>query len=77
MRTPQDSTNKLIIWKNESVSRSRNWCQIQAAFPHAWWAANILRERLFIWSDWKSLNGLSFLEYIYIKFRKTELVEIS
>ena len=37
---------------------------------------NILWE-LCIWSDWKSLNGLSFLEDIYIKFRKTELVEIS
>ena len=40
-------------------------------------AVNILRELFCIWSDWKSLNGLSFLEDIYIKFRKTELVEIS
>ena len=31
---------------------------------------------LCIWSDWKSLNGLNFLEDIYIKFRETELVEI-
>ena len=27
--------------------------------------------------DWKSLNGLNLLEDIYIKFRETELVEIS
>ena len=38
---------------------------------------NILRELLCIWSDWKSLNGLSFLEDIYINFRKMEVVEIS
>ena len=40
-------------------------------------AVNILRELLCIWSDWKSLNGLSFLEDLYINFRKMELVEIS
>ena len=28
-------------------------------------------------SDWKSLNGINVLEDIYIKFRETELVEIS
>ena len=46
-------------------------------------AMNILQELLCIWSDWKSLNGLNFLEDIYIKFRghlnqiqRNELVEI-
>ena len=57
------------------VSRSRNSCQIQIGIPT--WAVNILRELLCIWSDWKSLNGLKFLEYIYIKFKETELVQIS
>ena len=28
-RTPQDSINGIDYLKNESVSRSRNWCQIQ------------------------------------------------
>ena len=41
------------------------------------WAVNNLRELVCIWSDWKSLNELKFLEDIYIKFRETELVEIS
>ena len=63
--------------KNESVSRSRNWCQIQSGFSACVMAVNILRELLCIWSDWKSLNGLSFLEDLYINFRKMELVEIS
>ena len=40
------------------------------------WTVNILRELLCIWSDWKSFNGLNFLEDIYIKSRETELVEI-
>ena len=44
---------------------------------HAKWAVNNLRELVCIWSDWKSLNELKFLEDIYIKFRETELVEIS
>ena len=35
-------------------------------------AVNILRELFCIWSDWKSLNGLSFLEDIYIKLKKAE-----
>ena len=29
-RTPQDFISELIISKNESVSRYRNWCQIQS-----------------------------------------------
>ena len=33
-------------------------------------AMNILQELLYIWSDWKSFNGLNFLEDIYIKFRE-------
>ena len=37
----------------------------------------MLRELLCIWTDWKSLNRWNFLEDIYIKFRETELVEIS
>ena len=37
----------------------------------------MLRELLCIWTDWESLNGWNFLEDIYIKFRETELVEIS
>ena len=40
-------------------------------------SSEFLQEILCIWSDWKSLNGLNFLEDIYIKFRETELVEIS
>ena len=62
--------------KNESVSRSRNWCQIQSDISACVMSSEYLR-KLCIWSDWKSLNGLSFLEDIFIKFRKTELVEIS
>ena len=51
--------------------------KFKSAFLHAYWAVNILQELLCIWSDWKSLTGLNFLEDIYIKFRETELVEIS
>ena len=43
---------------------------------HARCVVNNLRELVCIWSDWKSLNELKFLEDIYIKFRETELVEI-
>ena len=51
--------------------------KFKSAFLHASWAVNILRELLRIWSDRKSFNGLNFLQDIYIKFRETELVEIS
>ena len=37
----------------------------------------IIYELVCIWSDWKSLNELNFSEDIYIKFRETEMVEIS
>ena len=33
-RTPQDSIDESTDYlKNESVSRSRNWCQIQSSIP--------------------------------------------
>ena len=51
--------------------------KFKSAFLYAEWAVNILRELLCSWSDWKSLNGLNVLDDIYIKFRETELVEIS
>ena len=70
--TPQDSINELIIWKMNSLVVPVTGVKLQLKL-----AVNILRELFCIWSDWKSLNGLSFLEDIYIKFRKTELVEIS
>ena len=35
----------------------------------------MLPKLLWIWTDWKSLNGWTFLEDIYIKFRETELAE--
>ena len=54
-----------------------NGVKFKSAFLYTEWAVNILRELLCIWSDWKSLNGLNVLEDIYIKFRETELVEIS
>ena len=45
--------------------------KIKSAFLRAYWAVNILRELLCIWSDWKSLNGLDFIEDIYVKLRET------
>ena len=52
--------------------------KFKSAFLHAQWAVDILRELPCIWSDLTSLNGFkNFLEDIYIKFRETELVEIS
>ena len=54
-----------------------NGVKFKSAFLYTEWAVNILRELLCIWSDWKSLSGFNALEDIYIKFRETELVEIS
>ena len=76
-RTPWDSSNELIIWKMNPLVVPATSVKFKSAFLQASWAVNILRELLCIWSDWKSLNGLNFLEDIYIKFRVTELVEIS
>ena len=45
--------------------------KFKSAFLHAYFAVNILRELLCIWSDSKSLNGLNFIEDIYVKFRET------
>ena len=76
-RTPQDSINELNIWKMNPLIVPVTIVKFNSAFLHAQWAVNILWELPFIWSDWKSLNGLNLLEDIYIKFRETELVEIS
>ena len=76
-RTPQDSINELNIWKMNLLIIPVTIVKFKSAFLHAQWAVNILRELPSIWSDWKSLNGLNLLEDIYIKFRETELVEIS
>ena len=70
----QDSINELIIWKMNPlvvpVQSGISGCVMSSEY--------FTRTSLYlIWSDWKSLNGLSFLEDIYTKFRKTELVEIS
>ena len=76
-RTPQDSINELNIWKMNPLIVPVTIVKFKSAFLHAQWAVNILWELPCIWSDWKSLNGLNLLEDIYIKFRETELVEIS
>ena len=76
-RTPQDSISELNIWKMNPLIIPVTIVKIKLAFLHVQWAVNILRELPCIWSDWKSLNGFNFLEDIYIKFRETELVEIS
>ena len=62
-RSPQDS----MI---ESVSRSRNWCQIQIGIP-----ARVMSSEYFTRTSLYLVNGLNI--FIYIKFRETELVEIS
>ena len=74
---PQDSINELNIWKMNLLIVPVTVVKFKLAFLRAQWAVNILPELPFIWSDWKSLNGLNLLEDIYIKFRETELVEIS
>ena len=51
--------------------------KLKSAFLHAQRAVNILRELLCIWSDGKYFSGLNFLEDVEIKFRETELVEMS
>ena len=75
-RTPQDSVNELIIWKMNPLVVPVTGVKT-SELMHAKWAVNNLRELVCIWSDWKSLNELKFLEDIYIKFRETKLVEIS
>ena len=74
--TPQDSINELIIWKINLLVVPVTNVKFKSELLHAKWAVNNLRELVCIWSDWKSLNELKFLEDIYIKFRETKLVEI-
>ena len=76
-RTPQDSINELNIWKMNLLILPVTIVKFKSAFLHAQWAVNVFRELPCIWSNWKSLNGLNLLEDMYIKFRETELVEIS
>ena len=74
----KDSIDKLIIWKNESVSRSRNWCQIKIGIPVCVMSSeyfkrtslHLVRLKIFEWIK-------CLLEDLYIKFGETELVEIS
>ena len=75
-RTPQDSINELIIWKLNPLVVPVTGLK-KSELLHAKWAVNNLQELVCIWSDWKSLNELKFLEDIYIKFRETKQVEIS
>ena len=75
--TPQDSINELIIWKMNLLVVPVTNVKFKSELLHAKWAVNNLQELVCIWSDWKSLNELKFLEDIYIKFRETKLVEIS
>ena len=81
VKTGQAYPPRFYYWidylKNEFVSGSRNWCKFKSELLHAYWAVNNLRELVCNWSDWKSLIELKFFENIYIKFRETELVEIS
>ena len=74
---PQDSINELIIWKINLLVVPVTNVKFKSELLHAKWVVNNLRELVCIWSDWKSLNELKFLEDIYIKFRETKLVEIS
>ena len=74
---PQDSINELIIWKMNLLVVPVTNVKFKSELLHAKWAVNNLRKLVCIWSDWKSLNELKFLEDIYIKFRETKLVEIS
>ena len=73
--TPQDSINELIIWKMNLLVIPITVVKFKSELLHAYWAVNNLRELVCIWSDWKSLNELKFLEDIYIKFGETELVD--
>ena len=66
-----------IIGKKNPLVVLVTGVKFKSASLYTEWAVNILRKLLCIWSDWKSLNGLNVLEDIYIKFRETELVEIS
>ena len=65
-RTPQDSTNELIIWKRNplvvSITSVKSKISVSCMHNEQW---IFLRELFCIWSDWKSLNGLNFLEHIY------------
>ena len=74
---PQGSIKELIICKMNPFVVLVNSAKLKSAFLHTQWAVNILRELLCIWSDWKYFNGLDFLEDVQIKFRETELVEMS
>ena len=67
-RTPQDSINELIIWKMNPLVVPVTSVKLM----------NNLRKLVCIRSDRKFLNELKFYkEDIYIKFRETDLVEIS
>ena len=58
-RTPQNSINKLIIWKINPLVVCVTGVKFKSAFLYAEWALNILWELLCIWSDWKSLDKIA------------------
>ena len=70
-RTPEDSINELIISKRKPLIVQVTIVKFQSAFLHTYWTVNNLQELLCIFSDWKSLNGLTSMEDFYVKIRDT------
>ena len=70
-RTPKDSINELIISKRKPFIIQVTIVKFKSAFLHTYWTVNILRELLCILSDWKSWNGLTFIEDFYVKISET------
>ena len=63
------SINELIIWKNESVSRSRNWCQIWIGIPVCVMSSeyfkrtslHLVRLKIFEWINQGNWAGRNFV----------------
>ena len=67
--SPQDSINELIIWKNESLSRSRNQREIQIGIPACVMSSEYFtRTSLYNGQICKSLSGQNCLKDVNINY---------
>ena len=73
---PQDSINELIIWKKESISGSRIFCQIQINISACVMSSEYLMRTSLYQVRLKIFEWIFLLEDIYIKFKESGLVEI-
>ena len=63
--------------KNESISRHHNYCQIQIGIPACVMSSEYFKRTSLYLVRLQIFEWIKFLRAIYIKFRETEMIEIS